>query len=62
MSNIAQRNFKFEALSKKSKSKQKKKPNAPTNKTNNVKPLPEWNNSINDTDRYKLTSTEIVKL
>lgn len=60
MSNIAQRNFKFEAMSKKQKSKNKKKPIPPSNNPNKSKPLPEWNNCINDLDKFKLSSTEIV--
>ncbi len=61
MSNIAQKVYKYESLNKLNKSKQKKKPNAPTNKPNNPKPLPEWNATINDVDKYKLSSAEIVK-
>lgn len=62
MSNIAQKVYKYESLNKLNKSKQKKKPNAPTNKPHNPKPLPEWNATINDVDKYKLSSAEIVKI
>jgi len=58
MSNIAQKIYRYESLNKISKSKHKKKSNnVPSNKP---KPLPEWNTTINDVDKYKLSSTEIV--
>jgi len=60
MSNIAQKIYKFESVNKLNKSKQKKKPNFPPNKPNKPKPLPEWNTCINDPDRYKLSSADIV--
>ena len=62
MSNIAQKIYKYESLNKINKSKQKKKSNVPTNKPINPRPLPEWNATINDVDKYKLSSAEIVKL
>ena len=61
MSNIAQKIYRYESLNKISKSKHKKKSNnVPSNKPNKPKPLPEWNTTINDVDKYKLSSTEIV--
>lgn len=29
---------------------------------NKAKPLPEWNSTINDLGKYKLTSTEVVRI
>ena len=59
MSNISQRNFKYQMIadSKKISKKNKKIPN-PNSKP---KPLPEWNNNINDLEKYKLSSSETVK-
>jgi len=62
MSNIAQKIYKYESLKQLNKSKNKKKSNAPTNKPNNPKPLPEWNTNINDVDKYKSSTTEIVRI
>jgi len=62
MSNIAQKIYKFESINKinkSNKSKQKKKSEVLPNKP---KPLPEWNACINDVDKYKLSSAEIVKM
>ena len=61
MSNIAARNFKFEALSKNKQSKHHKNKHTQSSKSkiNNI-PLPEWNNNINNLDKYKLSSSEIV--
>jgi len=61
MSNISQKIYKFESLNKLNKSKQKKKTSNENNKPNKLKPLPEWNTCINDPNRYKLTSSDIVK-
>lgn len=37
-------------------------PKVKPNKNKKTKPLPEWNSSINDLNKYKLTSSEIVKM
>jgi hypothetical protein len=29
---------------------------------NKTKPLPEWNDTINNLDKYKLTSSEVVRI
>ena len=36
-------------------------PKVKINKKKKAKPLPEWNDSINDLGKYKLSSSEIVK-
>ncbi len=60
MSNISQKNFKYQMIneSKKNSMKHKKIPNS----NSKPKPLPEWNNNINDLDKYKLSSSETVNL
>jgi hypothetical protein len=59
MSNISQKNFRYQMIaeSKKNSKKNKKIPNS----NSKPKPLPEWNNNINDLDKYKLSSSETVK-
>jgi hypothetical protein len=60
MSNISQRNFKYDMISKSIKSAKNRKNNSSKNKIKNTLPLPEWNNCINDLDKYKLSSAEVV--
>lgn len=62
MSNIAQKVYKYESLNKINKSKNKKNSNVPVNKPSKPKPLPEWNANINDVEKYKLSSAELVNI
>lgn len=39
-----------------------KPPKVKPNKNKKTKPLPEWNDSINNLDKFKLTSSESVKI
>jgi hypothetical protein len=37
-------------------------PKVKPNKNKSSKPLPEWNNTIGDLEKYKLNSSEVVRL